>query len=33
VSDATTRGVVVASLATLIMDFVLTAIMFSTPGG
>jgi phospholipid/cholesterol/gamma-HCH transport system permease protein len=33
VSDATTRGVVVASLATLIMDFVLTAMMFSTPGG
>ena len=32
VSDATTRGVVVASLATLIMDFVLTAMMFSTPG-
>jgi len=33
VSEATTRGVVVASLATLIMDFVLTAMMFSTPGG
>jgi len=33
VSEATTRGVVVASLATLIMDFVMTAIMFSTPGG
>ena len=29
VSDATTRGVVVASLATLGMDFVLTALMFS----
>ena len=32
VSDATTRGVVVASLATLVMDFILTAMMFSTPG-
>ena len=30
VSDATTRGVVVASLATLAMDFVLTALMFSS---
>ena len=32
VSDATTRGVVIASLSTLVMDFILTAIMFSTPG-
>ncbi len=33
VSKATTRGVVVASLATLVMDFVLTALMFTTKSG
>ena len=31
VSQATTRSVVVASLGVLLMDFVLTALMFSTP--
>lgn len=33
VADATTRGVVVASLATLVMDFILTALMFTTRNG
>jgi phospholipid/cholesterol/gamma-HCH transport system permease protein len=31
VSEATTRTVVVSSLAVLLLDFVLTAVMFSTP--
>src|SRR4029434_1523952 len=31
VAKATTRTVVVASLGVLVMDFVLTALMFSTP--
>jgi len=31
VANATTRTVVIASLAVLAMDFVLTALMFSTP--
>jgi phospholipid/cholesterol/gamma-HCH transport system permease protein len=31
VSKATTRGVVIASLAVLALDFVLTALMFTTP--
>jgi phospholipid/cholesterol/gamma-HCH transport system permease protein len=31
VSQATTRGVVLSSLAVLAMDFILTALMFSTP--
>ncbi|MFN9480680.1 MAG: ABC transporter permease, partial [Betaproteobacteria bacterium] len=31
VAQATTRAVVIASLAVLGMDFVLTALMFSTP--
>ena len=31
VSAATTRSVVIASLAVLGMDFILTALMFSTP--
>ena len=33
VSESTTRGVVIASLATLVMDFVLTALMFTTKNG
>jgi phospholipid/cholesterol/gamma-HCH transport system permease protein len=31
VSRATTRAVVIGSLAVLLMDFILTAMMFSTP--
>jgi phospholipid/cholesterol/gamma-HCH transport system permease protein len=31
VAQATTRTVVIASLAVLLLDFVLTAVMFSTP--
>jgi phospholipid/cholesterol/gamma-HCH transport system permease protein len=31
VAQATTRTVVISSLAVLLLDFVLTAIMFSTP--
>jgi phospholipid/cholesterol/gamma-HCH transport system permease protein len=32
VAHGTTRTVVIASLGVLMMDFVLTALMFSTPG-
>ncbi len=32
VAQATTRTVVISSLAVLLLDFVLTAVMFSTPG-
>jgi phospholipid/cholesterol/gamma-HCH transport system permease protein len=31
VAQATTRTVVISSLAVLLLDFVLTAMMFSTP--
>jgi len=31
VAQATTRTVVISSLAVLMLDFVLTAVMFSTP--